>query len=349
MPEPMKDAACAAIQDDINQYAITWGAPALRHAIAEKYRRCVNGMEVDPDREITVTLRGDRGMMATLLALLDPGDEVIIFEPFYENYGPDAMLAGGRAGLRAARFAPDWQFDPTRCGRRSRRRARGRSSSTRRTTPRGASSPARRSRASPSCGRARSAGLHRRALRVHRSTRAPPSDRDVAGDAGAHGHDLEAVEDVQLHRLADRLRDRAAGRTDAIRKVHDFLTVGAPAPLQAAGAVGFAFDAEYYNHVAELSGAARPAVDGADRAGFTFTVPEGAYYILADFSTLSGAKMVGDMEFARGWRGRSGWRRCRVELLRRTRALGRDARDSLRLLQEAGDARRCGGAVGTVG
>src|SRR5687768_5438641 len=93
MPEPLKDAACTAIHADVNQYAVTWGSGALRNGIAEKYRRFYD-MEVHPDREVTVTCGATEAMAATFLALFDPGDEVIIFEPFYENYGPDAILAG---------------------------------------------------------------------------------------------------------------------------------------------------------------------------------------------------------------------------------------------------------------
>ncbi|MBA2687330.1 MAG: aminotransferase class I/II-fold pyridoxal phosphate-dependent enzyme, partial [Gemmatimonadaceae bacterium] len=110
MPEPMKDAACAAIHGDINQYAITWGTPALRIAIAAKYRRWYD-MEIDPDREITVTCGATEAMAAVFMALINPGDEVIIFEPFYENYGPDAILAGAKPV-----FVPleglEWKFDP---------------------------------------------------------------------------------------------------------------------------------------------------------------------------------------------------------------------------------------------
>src|SRR6478752_6409045 len=95
MPAPMKDAACAAIQGDINQYAITWGTPALRLAISAKYRKWY-GMEVDPEREITVTCGATEAMAAVFLALVDPGEEVIVFEPYYENYGPDAILADAR-------------------------------------------------------------------------------------------------------------------------------------------------------------------------------------------------------------------------------------------------------------
>src|SRR3954465_8328838 len=93
MPEPMKDAACAAIHGNINQYAVTWGSSALRIAIAEKYRRWY-GMEVDHDREVTVTCGATEAMAAVFLALIDPGDEVIVLEPLYENYGPEAIPAG---------------------------------------------------------------------------------------------------------------------------------------------------------------------------------------------------------------------------------------------------------------
>jgi aspartate/methionine/tyrosine aminotransferase len=110
MPEAMKEAACAAIHGDINQYAITWGAPALRLGIAEKYRRWYD-MSVDPDKEITVTCGATEAMAAVFLALLNPGDEVIIFEPWYENYGPDAILANATPRYVPLE-APGWRFDP---------------------------------------------------------------------------------------------------------------------------------------------------------------------------------------------------------------------------------------------
>ena len=95
MPDAMKDAACTAIRGDINQYAVTWGTPVLRQAIAEKYRRWYN-MEVDPDLNVTVTCGATEAMATVFMALMDAGDEVIIPEPFYENYGPDAILAGAK-------------------------------------------------------------------------------------------------------------------------------------------------------------------------------------------------------------------------------------------------------------
>src|SRR5215510_8600156 len=110
MPEPMKEAACAAIHGDINQYAVTWGSSALRHAVAEKYRRWYQ-MEVDPDRHITVTCGATEAMAAVFLALIDPGDEVIVFEPWYENYGPDAILASATPRYVPLE-PPQWRFDP---------------------------------------------------------------------------------------------------------------------------------------------------------------------------------------------------------------------------------------------
>ncbi len=106
----MKRAAAEAIDADINQYAITWGAKPFRDAIAAKYQRTY-GMEFDPEREITVCCGATEGMVAALLAVVDPGDEIVLFEPFYENYGPDSQLCG--AIPRYVKLqAPDWSFDP---------------------------------------------------------------------------------------------------------------------------------------------------------------------------------------------------------------------------------------------
>jgi histidinol-phosphate/aromatic aminotransferase/cobyric acid decarboxylase-like protein len=109
MPEPMKEAACTAINADINQYAVTWGSATLRNAIAEKYRRWYQ-MEVDPNREVTVTCGATEAMAAVFMALIDPGDEVIVLEPFYENYGPDAILAGAKP-VFVPLERPNWSLD----------------------------------------------------------------------------------------------------------------------------------------------------------------------------------------------------------------------------------------------
>ena len=110
----MKQAACDAIAADVNQYPITWGAQSLREALSDKYRRDY-GMQVDPESDVCVTCGATEAMAAAIIALADPGDEVVIFEPFYENYGPDAIVSGAVPRYVTLR-EPDWAFDP--CGAR---------------------------------------------------------------------------------------------------------------------------------------------------------------------------------------------------------------------------------------
>src|SRR6185503_17073160 len=114
-PEEVKEAARRAVSSDINQYAITWGARSLREAIAAKFQS-LYGVPVDPEREITVTCGSTEAIVASLLAVLDPGDEVVVFEPFYENYGPDAILSGAVPRYVKLR-PPDWSFDPDELAR----------------------------------------------------------------------------------------------------------------------------------------------------------------------------------------------------------------------------------------
>ena len=109
-PQELKDAAKRAIDDDVNQYAITWGAQAFRAAIAEKVARTYPGWDVDPETQLCVTCGSTEAMIATLLATVDPGDEVIVFQPFYENYGPDAVLSGATPRY-VTLHAPDWSID----------------------------------------------------------------------------------------------------------------------------------------------------------------------------------------------------------------------------------------------
>ena len=105
----VKEAARQAIADDINQYAITWGAKELRDAISRKFER-TQGVRVDPEREITVCCGSTEAMMSTMMGIINPGDEVVIFEPHYENYGPDAILSGATPRFVQLR-PPDWSFD----------------------------------------------------------------------------------------------------------------------------------------------------------------------------------------------------------------------------------------------
>src|SRR3954453_14567264 len=120
-PAAIKDAACAAINADVNQYAVTWGAPPLREAIAREFTRRY-GVDVVADQQVTVCCGTTEAMMATMMAIIDPGDEVVIFEPFYENYGPDAILSGATPryvtlhapdpSARSAALRTQWWFDP---------------------------------------------------------------------------------------------------------------------------------------------------------------------------------------------------------------------------------------------
>jgi aminotransferase len=294
MPEPMKDAACAAIHGDINQYAITWGTPALRLAIAEKYRRWYN-MEIDPDREITVTCGATEAMAAVFLALIDPGDEVIVFEPFYENYGPDAILAGAKPV-----FVPleglEWKLDPDKL------RAAF-SDKTRAIVVNTPHNPTGRvftreeiSLIAELCQEYDVIAItdeiyeHIRYAGGHHVLATWPGMRERTVTISG----LSKTFSCTGWRLGYAIAPFEM--TSPIRKVHDFLTVGAPAPLQAAGAIGMAFGAEYYNEIALEYRERRDAMVAAlDDAGFRFCAPEGAYYILADFTGLSDLRGV---EFA---------------------------------------------------
>jgi len=295
MPDAMKEAAYAAIGGDVNQYAITWGNPTLRRAIADKYRRWYD-MDVDPDREITVTCGSTEAMASTFLALIDPGDEVIVLEPFYENYGPDAILASAKP-VFVPLDPPEWRVDLDLL----RRAFSARTKAIIVNTP-------------------------------HNPTGRVFTHEELAGIAElCVEHDVWAFTDDPYEKIIyagthhpiatlPGMRERTvtisslsktfsctgwrlgyaiapAEQTNAIRKVHDFLTVGAPAPLQSAAAVGFAFGADYFDRLAADYLARRDFLSRvlAD-AGFTFTIPEGAYYVFADFSALSDRS---DVDFAK--------------------------------------------------
>ncbi|HET7585816.1 MAG TPA: aminotransferase class I/II-fold pyridoxal phosphate-dependent enzyme [Gemmatimonadaceae bacterium] len=307
MPAPMKEAACTAIRGDINQYAVTWGASALRMAIAEKYRRWYD-LDVDPDREITVTCGATEAMAAVFLALFERGDEVIILEPFYENYGPDAILAGATP-VFVPLEPPHWRIDPDRL-----RAAFG---------PRTAAIVVNTPHNPTGRVLSRDELSDIAALCVEHDVWALTDEIYEHITYAGHHHPLATFpgmreRTVTISGLSKtfsctgwRLGYAIAPPTlsQHIRKVHDFLTVGAPAPLQAAGAVGMAFDAAYYNALAMEYHTRRDLLAaGLADAGFRFTLPEGAYYILADFSAVaaampsdahSGTEIGADTAFAR--------------------------------------------------
>ncbi|MEE9133809.1 MAG: aminotransferase class I/II-fold pyridoxal phosphate-dependent enzyme [Gemmatimonadota bacterium] len=293
-PELLKEAAVDAIRADINQYAITWGAPRLRQALAEKYRRFYD-MEVDTEREITVTCGATEAMVSAMLALIDPGDEVVILEPFYENYGPDAILCGAQPVFVPTR--EDGGLDAERTAQAFSARTRGIILNTP-NNPTG----------------------HVFSREELETIAGLCIEHDaIAFTDEIYEHIVYGREHIPLATL-EGMRARTvtvsglsktfsvtgwrvgtivapADLTGAIRKTHDFLTVGAPAPLQQACAVGLEElgDAYYEQLAADYRRRRDVLYDGLIAAGFSCRRPDGSYYLLADFSRISD---LPDDEFA---------------------------------------------------
>ena len=252
-PEDIKRVAMQAIADDINQYAITWGARDFREAIARKTKWYL-GLDVDPETELTVTCGSTEGMIAAMMATVDPGEEVVVFEPFYENYAPDAILSDAKPRYVPLR-APDWSFDPRRTARSFQRQDAKRSFSAIPTIPPAKFSRARRWNSSPGFARSltRSAlptrftntfSIRAKAPRS-RTSRWPrlPGMRERTVIVNS----MSKTYSVTGWRVGYCIAPPEI--TSAIRKVHDFLTVGAAAPLQAAGAYALSLPAEYYDRL----------------------------------------------------------------------------------------------------
>jgi aminotransferase len=297
-PELLKQAAVRAIHDDINQYAITWGAQHLRDALARKYQAWY-GLEVDPEREITVTCGATEAMITTLLALVDPGEEVIVFEPFYENYGPDTILADAKPVY--VPLEPGKPLDLDRLGAAF----SGRTRAIIVNTP---SNPAGRVLTRAELDAIRDLCVRHDALaitdEIYEHIRFDGDHVPIATLPGMRSRTItisgaSKTFSVTGWRVGWILAPAAL--TDAIRKVHDFLTVGAPAPLQEGVAVALdELGPDFYRGLAADYLARRDLLYAAlIDSGFSCAPPEGAYYILADFSTLPvPAPRVSDTEFA---------------------------------------------------
>ncbi len=298
-PAELVEAAVVALRSGWNQYPVTWGSPRLRQAIAEKVA-WANGLEVDPERHITVTCGATEAMMATMMAVVEPGDAVVVFEPFYENYRPDALLSG--ATMRHVRLALDDSalgFDEAELDR--------------------------------------ALGPGARAIVVntpHNPTGKVFTRRELETIAAACiERDLLAITDeVYEHILYDGARhvslaslpgmaertvtlnsaSKSYGVTgwrigwavtandaisDGIRRVHDYLTVGAPAPLQEAAVTALRFPRDYYDSLSATYQARRDLMLRIlGEAGFRCVVPSGAYYVMAEIAARNARD---DVEFAR--------------------------------------------------
>ncbi len=291
MPAAMKEAACAAIEHDINQYAITWGARSLREAIAGKYHRRYQ-LEVDPEREITVTCGATEAAAATVLALLDPGDEILIFEPFYENYGPDAILAGA-VPVWVPLVAPDWHVDLDALRRAVGPRTRALLLNSPHNPTGHVFSRAELEAIAELCIANDLLVITDEPYEyiVYRGEHVPIATLPGMRERTVTISSLSKTFSCTGWRLGYAIA--TPERTGAIRKVHDFLTVGAPAPLQEAAAIGYRFGDEYYATLADGYRDRRAVLSSAlEGAGFRFAVPDGAYYCLADFTAMSDADDV---------------------------------------------------------
>ena len=299
-PEAIKRAAQEAIAADVNQYAITWGAKPLRDAIARQMKAW-QGIEVDPETNVTVCCGSTEAMIASLMAITNPGDEVVVFEPFYENYGPDTILSGATPRY-VTLHPPDstsdlWRYDPHEL----RAVFNANTKAVILNTPNNPTGKV----------------FTRAELEFIRDLCVEFDVLAITDEIYEHIL-FDGTEHISMAAL-DGMRDRTitingmsktysvtgwrvgwavapAQLTSAIRKVHDFLTVGAAAPLQAAGALALSMPQEYYTKLSSSYQARRDHMVPVLRdAGFKVFVPRGAYYIMTDISAFGFAD---DVKFA---------------------------------------------------
>jgi aspartate/methionine/tyrosine aminotransferase len=299
-PEDIKQVAMQAIADDINQYAITWGARDFREAIARKTKRYL-GLDIEPETELTVTCGSTEGMIAAMMATVNPGDEVIVFEPYYENYAPDAILSDARPRYVPLR-APDWDFD-----RDELRKAFN-----------------SKTKAIIICNPNNPTGkvFTREEMEFIAKLCQQFDALCFTDEIYEHiiypraGAEIEHISMAQIEGMRERtvivnsmsktysVTGWRVGYciappeiTSGIRKVHDFLTVGAAAPLQAAGAYALSLPAEYYDRLQTEYLARRDLLlPVLQKAGFKTFRPDGAYYVMTDISSFG---FTDDVEFTR--------------------------------------------------
>jgi len=282
-PRELTEAAKRALDAGYNQYAITWGARELRDAIARR-AKTFNGIDADPEANLVVTCGATEAMMAAMLSLINPGDEAVIFEPFYENYGPDAIVSGARPRYVRMQW-PDWSVDEEDL----------KSAFTNRTKVLILNTP------NNPTGKV----FDRDELKVIADL---CTDRDVVAvtDEIYEHIVFDGAKHISLATIGD-MADRTitingisktysatgwrvgwaiAPKTlaNAMRRTHDFLTVGAPHPLQIAAAAALALPESYYQHLASMYQQKRDDfVRGLQKAGLDCRPPRGAYYVMANF------------------------------------------------------------------
>ena len=295
-PAAIKDAACAAIQADVNQYAVTWGARPLREAIAREFTRRY-GLPVVADEEVTVCCGSTEAMMATMMAIIDPGDEVVIFEPFYENYGPDAILSGATPRY-VTLHEPDWSFDPDELAAAFNNRTKAIILNTPNNPTGKVFSREELEMIAALCRKwdaiAISDEIYEHMIYDGRP-HVPIATIEGMADRTITINGLSKTYSVTGWRVGWTISPPSL--TGAIRKVHDFLTVGAAAPLQEAGASALGSPNQYYLDLAAQYRRRRDTLlEILERHHFTCYKPSGAYYIMTDISAFG---FKDDVEFAR--------------------------------------------------
>jgi aminotransferase len=295
-PAEVKEAARQAVSDDINQYAITWGAKPLRDAIAEKFER-TQGVRVDPEREITVCCGSTEAMMSSMMGIINPGDEVVVFEPFYENYGPDAILSGATPRY-VTLHEPQWSFDPDELAAAFNNRTKAIILNSPNNPTGKVFSRAELETIAALCRKwdaiAISDEIYEHII-YDGHQHIPIATIDGMAERTVTINGLSKTYSVTGWRVGWTISPPSL--TGAIRKVHDFLTVGAAAPLQEAGAVALGLPDQYYLDLAtEYQRRRDVLLEILGRHQFTCYPPFGAYYIMTDIGAFGFAD---DVAFAR--------------------------------------------------
>ena len=295
-PAAVKEAACAAINADVNQYAVTWGARPLREAVAREFTRRYR-LPIVADEQVTVCCGSTEAMMSTMMAIIDPGDEVVIFEPFYENYGPDAILSGATPRY-VTLHEPDWTFDPAELAAAFNAKTKAIILNTP-NNPTGKVFTRDELEAIAALCRKWDAIAISDEIYEHiiydGHVHVPIATIEGMADRTVTINGLSKTFSVTGWRVGWTISPPSL--TGAIRKVHDFLTVGAPAPLQEAGAVALSLPDDYYVKLAANYRQRRDVLlEILERHHFTCYTPYGAYYIMTDISAFG---FSDDVEFAR--------------------------------------------------
>ena len=281
-PAEIKEAARRAIQADLNQYAITWGEPNLRQAIAEKFA-WYNGVSIDPEREITVCCGATEAMISSLMAIVNSGEEVVVFEPFYENYGPDTILCNATPRFITL-HEPDWHFDEKELTRAFNNKTKAIIINTPNNPTGKVFSREELQFIADLCMKWGVIAatdeiyehiLYDEARHVSMASLSGMRDQTITINSISKTYSLTGWR-VGWAIAPEHL-------TTSIRKVHDFLTVGAPHPLQEAAATALRIDRSYY---ATLAGQYQERREFFSRVleetGFRIYRPDGAYYIMTD-------------------------------------------------------------------